>query len=241
LIFRVLARDWRDRFQIHCGNSRRSAKEFAMRAISRWSKIARTSLFGDEKQKKRCEAYRKRFLRMESLEQRLVLAPGLPGFGFLRGNCDDFAQCACSNASTASNGSAMTADRSSGVETAYNSSTQPHPTITFNVHLDEPPGEAEYLKFSAAGDLTFDDTYFELPEETGWFTFTFQADAASLPSGRYAWDITYGYYDGEDDLITGTDDQYLAYQDVINLDNSQFGAGWQLTELDHLSIGLQLG
>ena len=130
---------------------------------------------------------------------------------------------------------------------AYNSSTQPHPTVTFNLRLnDAPPNPVTYpnayLKFESYGLIEFEDTYFEPPASTGWYTFTFQADAGSLDSGRYFWFGEFAYYDadGDPDVPLNGEDDFFAFQDVINRDNSEFGSGWQLPELDRLVVDQDL-
>lgn len=165
--------------------------------------------------------------------------------GFLNGDCTDDCACECANVFISSDGYAYSEAPVGGTKSTYNGSTQPHPTITFNVNLDEPASDAEYLMFAGSGDLAFVETYFELPSEPGWYTFSFMADAAALDSGRYTWDITYGYYkeDGGNDVLATEEDahEFRALQDVINRDESAFGAGWTLPELDYLATNQHLG
>ena len=55
--------------------------------------------------------------------------------GYGVGNCGD-TTCACANVEPARDSSALTANSSGDMEIAYNSSTQAHPTITFNAELE---------------------------------------------------------------------------------------------------------
>jgi RHS repeat-associated protein len=81
--------------------------------------------------------------------------------------------------------------------------------------------------------------YFGGTSSDGLFEFTLQADAGSLPSGRYVWNINIGYYQHVGDVdvpIPFYQTSYQVAQDVINRDNSDFGTGWELPELDRLAF-----
>jgi RHS repeat-associated protein len=153
---------------------------------------------------------------------------------FLTGNCTDDCPCECTNASATSDGNAMTTENVAGLNITYNSGTQPHPILTFNAELFEPSVPAAYIKFSTEPNegIGLQNTYFGTA--VGWKTFSIQADAANLTSGRHYWLGSYGFYTNQDQLIE--EHHVFGYQDVINHDVSQFGAGWQLTQLDRLVV-----
>ena len=120
-----------------------------------------------------------------------------------------------------------------GFQLAYNSSTQPHPVITFNGQTGV--AENAYVKLEAEeGALEFNDTYSAPPASGGWSAFTVQTDTGSLASGRYYWLASFNYYDAETGTPISDEQDFFAFQDVIKRDSSEFGAGWQLTDLDYL-------
>jgi YD repeat-containing protein len=123
----------------------------------------------------------------------------------------------------------------------YGSDAQPHPTLNFNLYIDTDPAPLdmvhEVLKVESVGTLDFGDKYFELPTTAGYFTFSFQADAAALDSGREFWMAKISIVDPDHPDDASPFYHVRTYQDIINNDTSQFGAGWQLESLDHLSFG----
>ena len=63
--------------------------------------------------------------------------------------------------------------------------------------------------------------------------FVIQADVSSLATGRYAWQLDVISHYGSD---TATQ-SFTGYQDVLNLNGSDFGSGWTVADLDRLAGG----
>jgi RHS repeat-associated protein len=165
---------------------------------------------------------------IETLEQRLVFwavplaTPSLPG------NCTDDCPCSCANVSATQDDSAMTNKTIGGISLTYNSSVTTRPVVTFN---EEIPGAGDgYLEVESDGTVGFDDRYFVNRSETGYNTFSFQANS-TLDSGRYFWLAELTTW--EDETNTWSEQEF-SFQDVINREDSEFGVGWQLDELDKL-------
>lgn len=69
--------------------------------------------------------------------------------------------------------------------------------------------------------------------EAGTVRFAVQADATGLPTGRYAWtmNVIANYASGTATRV------YSGNAEIVNLNDSNFGDGWSLTELDRLVSG----
>jgi YD repeat-containing protein len=63
--------------------------------------------------------------------------------------------------------------------------------------------------------------------------FADQIDAGSLPTGHYQYSMTVISHYG----TTTATRVFTGYQDIVNRQASEFGAGWSLAELDRLGIG----
>jgi YD repeat-containing protein len=127
---------------------------------------------------------------------------------------------------------------------SYNSGTDPHPIVVdeaaplggFQPQIPTANGPTEIrVKF---GGVSSPSTFFDTSHTTGgvWVNVQYQADASSLSSGRYKWDVQYLAYNGTTVSMQDTPIWDGQYQTIVNRDNSVFGRGWWLDELDQLVI-----
>src|SRR5690606_26172187 len=84
------------------------------------------------------------------------------------------------------------------------------------------------------GGITGDTVYYDPGsfESGDALVFALQADATTLDTGRYDWEMTVTYHYGMDTIVR----TYYGVRDVINRSESEFGKGWHLNELDRLMI-----
>jgi hypothetical protein len=183
-------------------------------------------------------------LSFESLESRIVFSTEHIATHFLPGNCGVGGSCECGNASNTSDNSPTTSASAGGLPLTYNGASQAHPILTFNAPIrteewltfNYPGYDAEDVYVHIApvdGSIDFADTYYDVPEAGQRKTVSFVGQANS--SGRHYWLGEIAYKEGG----TGTvihEDHFFAFQDVVNRDTSQFGAGFSLPELDRLVV-----
>ncbi len=134
---------------------------------------------------------------------------------------------------------ALTTMSVAGVNLSYNSGTQSSPTVDFN-YISGATGD-QYVAFekpdsvNLEGFLGFTDAYFAGPDTTNvTYTFSFQTDASSLPSGRYYFmaNVKVGDLEDNDPPVVHHE---RVYRDVVNNRASAFGAGWQVASVDRLA------
>ncbi|HUG89822.1 MAG TPA: Ig-like domain-containing protein, partial [Planctomycetaceae bacterium] len=122
-----------------------------------------------------------------------------------------------------------------GLTLQYHALSDPRPVL--GVESIYTPGDSSPSGLEAT--LTFDSTaagpvYYDGPGEVGTFRFAMQADAASLDTGRYGWEIELllNYTSGKtaSHLFNGT-------AEIVNLSDSVFGAGWTISQIDRLVAG----
>src|SRR5438105_11668138 len=79
---------------------------------------------------------------IENLEPRWLFSTSQAPTPFLVGDCTDDCPCDCSEVSTASDDSAITKAQIGELNLSYNSSTQPHPVLTFNLRVTASPPDS---------------------------------------------------------------------------------------------------
>ena len=124
----------------------------------------------------------------------------------------------------------------SGHTVLYTATSNAQPIVvvetTFSTMLDYPDQIEARLTLGgvAAGPIFYGGSSL-MPESE--VRFAIQADASSLSSGRFAYELQLISHYGSN-TATQT---FSGFQDVVNLADSEFGAGWKISDLDSLVAG----